>query len=109
MRGNGNEANLKNENKNYNKSHIFHESNINTQCKSVNGPSQVADQPHNLPDSISTGNSTRVTTHEVVLIDKQQSSADQDGLTKEVQDKLDHHKVTNNANDLPVEPKEKKQ
>lgn len=107
LRGNGNEVNLENENKNNNKSHTFHESNIKTQCKSVNGPSQVADQTHNLPDSISTGNSTRVTTHEGVLIDKQQSSADQDGLTKEVQDKLDHHKVTNNANDLPVESKEK--
>lgn len=81
LRGNGNEVNLENENKNYSKSHTFHESNIKTQCKSVNGPSQVADLTHNLPDSISTGNSTRVTTHEVVLIDKQQSSADQDGLT----------------------------
>lgn len=67
----------------------------------------MADQTHNLPYSISTGNFTCVTTHEVVLIDKQQSSADQDGLTKEVQDKLNHPKVTNNANDLPVEPKGK--
>lgn len=90
--------------KNYNKSHTFHESNIKTQCKSVNGPSQVADQTHNLPNSISTGNSTRVTTHEVVLIDKQ-SSADQDGLTKEVQDKLNHHKVTNKA----IYPKSRKE
>lgn len=51
LSGNGNEVNLENENKNYNKSHTSHESNIKTQCKSVNGPSQVADQTHNLPDS----------------------------------------------------------
>lgn len=70
MHGNGNETDLENENKNYNKSQTFHESNIKTQCKSVNGPSQVADQTHNLHDSISTGNFTRVTTQEVVLIDK---------------------------------------
>lgn len=108
MRGHGNEADLENENKNYNKSHIFHESNTETQCKSVNGPSQMADQTHNLPGSISTGSFTRVTPHEVVLIDKQQSSDDQDGLTNEVHEKLNHHKVTNNANDVSVEPKGKR-